>query len=103
MNEANIKTPWYLYIIRCRLGTLYTGITNDLTRRFNDHVAGRGAKYLRGKGPLKMVFSVEVENHSIAAKLEAKIKKCSRLQKESIIAGKLSLPEITDTKTHPSA
>ena len=43
---------WYLYVIRCRDGSLYTGISTDVERRFADHQADNGAKYLRGRGPI---------------------------------------------------
>ena len=82
-----ISKKWYLYILRCADNTLYTGITNDLQRRFKEHnLQGKKcAKYLRGKAPLQLVFTQEVADKSSAMQLELKIKSLSKLEKESII------------------
>lgn len=80
-----IKKNWFIYLIRCRNNSLYTGITTDVERRFLEHESGKGAKYLRGKGPLKLVFYEEVGTKSDASKLEHLIKKLSKKEKESII------------------
>jgi putative endonuclease len=78
---------WYLYMIRCHDGTLYTGISNDVTRRFEKHreMGKQGAKFLRGRGPLKLVFQKKIGSRSSALKMEQKIKKFSKSQKEIII------------------
>lgn len=78
--------PWYVYIIRCVDNTLYTGITTDIQRRLHEHTTQvKGAKYLRGRLPIKLELLLEVENRSIASKLENKIKQLSRSNKELII------------------
>lgn len=79
---------WFLYLVRNKYGHLYTGITTDINRRFNEHSEGgnRCAKALRGKGPLTLAFSCEIGSYSDALKLEAKVKKLSKIQKESLIA-----------------
>jgi len=84
---------WSLYLIRCRNGSLYTGITTDVERRFNEHQSNsvKSAKYLRGKGPLQLVFHIEVGNRSEASIAEAKIKKLCRSDKELLIKGDISL------------
>jgi len=81
------RAGWYLYMIRCHDGTLYTGISNDVTRRFEKHLemGKQGAKYLRGRGPLKLVFQKKIGDKSSALKMEQKIKKLSKSQKEIII------------------
>lgn len=81
------KAEWYLYMIRCQDGSLYTGISNDVTSRFEKHrdMGKQGAKYLRGKGPLKLVFQKKIGTKSAALKMEQKIKKMSKSQKERII------------------
>jgi predicted GIY-YIG superfamily endonuclease/ribonuclease HI len=81
------RAGWYLYMIRCHDGSLYTGISNDVTRRFEKHLemGKQGAKYLRGRGPLEMVFQKKIGNRSSALKMEQKIKKLSKSQKEIII------------------
>ena len=76
---------WYLYMIRCKGDKLYTGITTDISRRFAEHQAGKGAKFLRGKAPLELVYQQEVGSHSDALKLEIKTKKLSKADKEKLI------------------
>ena len=77
--------PWYLYIVECRDGTLYTGITTDIKRRINEHNSGTGAKYTRGKGPVILRHLRQFKNRSDASKAEAKTKKFRRSKKLSII------------------
>ena len=50
---------WYVYILRCGDGTLYTGMTDDVQRRLDAHRAGKGAKYTRGRGPLELAYTEE--------------------------------------------
>jgi len=78
-----------LYIIRSRDGSLYTGIAKDVKRRLKEHQddAGKGAKYLRGKGPLKLVFQKKIGSMSLALQLEKKIKRLPKPKKEEIIQG----------------
>jgi putative endonuclease len=86
--QVENESPWYLYMIQCGNGHLYTGITKDIERRFNEHQAGgpKSAKYLKGKGPLTLVYSECVGSHSQALKLEINIKKLSRPQKLLLVA-----------------
>lgn len=87
-----MATNWFIYIIRTNAGSLYTGITTDIERRFQEHSTGKkGAKSLRGKGPLELVFRKTAVDRSEASRLEARIKKLSRGDKEKLVAGKLSL------------
>ena len=76
---------WYLYILRCGDGTLYTGITTDVARRLEAHRQGRGAKYTRGRGPLELVYQEECGTHSLALKRELEVKALPRPEKERII------------------
>ena len=77
---------WYLYVVECADGTLYTGITKSIHRRLNEHNYGdRAAKYTRSRRPVKLVFSREFNNHSSAASAEWKFKKLSRKEKLEII------------------
>ena len=66
---------------------MYTGITTDVARRFSEHQekGGKGAKYLRGRGPLILVFQKELGNRSLALSLENRIKKLSKTRKEKLI------------------
>lgn len=80
-------SDWYLYIIKCRDETLYTGIATDVLRRFAEHQASgpKSAKYLKGRGPLQLLFNVKIGTRSLALKLEYKIKRLSKAQKEALI------------------
>ena len=77
---------WYLYILRCGDGTLYTGITTDVEKRLEQHRSGKGAKYTRGRGPLELVYQEELEDHSQALKREYVMKALKRPQKEKLIS-----------------
>ena len=72
-------------MIRCKGGFLYTGITTDVERRFAQHQAGKGAKYLRGKMPLELVFQRKIGSRSLALKTEFAVKKWSRAEKEAVL------------------
>lgn len=77
---------WHLYIVQTASGALYTGITNDVARRFQQHQAGAGAKALRGKGPLTLVFHCEAGDRSSASRLEYRIKQLKRHEKIRLVA-----------------
>lgn len=77
--------PWYVYILRCGDGTLYTGITDDVPRRLAAHQAGKGAKYTRGRGPLELVWQEEAPDKSAALRREYQIKRLKRREKEKLI------------------
>lgn len=79
------EIEWFLYMIRCKGGVLYTGITTDIDRRFAQHQAGKGAKFLRGKSPLELVFHRKVGSHSAALKLEIAVKKWPKSEKEAVL------------------
>jgi putative endonuclease len=85
---------WSVYLIRCKDCTLYTGISTDVARRFAQHEEGKaaGAKYLRGRGPLTLVFQKQVGDKNLAMIIENKIKKLSRIEKEELI----QMPDIVD-------
>ncbi|MDO5717905.1 MAG: GIY-YIG nuclease family protein [Tissierellia bacterium] len=76
---------YYVYILKCSDGSLYTGCTNDLENRIKTHNAGKGAKYTRGRLPVSLVYSKKVENRSEALKLELKIKSLKRSEKFKLI------------------
>lgn len=84
-----------LYLVRCADGTLYTGIATDVTKRLAEHDSGpRGAKYLRGKGPLEVVFSEAAGDRAAASRLEYRVKQLSRVQKLELIEGRLHLADL---------
>lgn len=76
---------WKLYILRCRDGSLYTGITTDVEKRLEAHRSGKGAKYTRGRGPLELVYQEECGDHSAALKRELEIKAMTREEKLKLI------------------
>jgi len=76
---------WRLYILRTASGMLYTGITNDVARRFCQHQQGKGAKALRGKGPLELLFHCEAGDRSLASKLEYQVKQLKRHEKIRLV------------------
>ena len=80
-----MESTWYLYILRCKDGTLYTGITTDVDKRFAAHTAGKGAKYTRGRGPLVLLYRETCGDHSAALKREAEMKKLTRQEKEAFL------------------
>lgn len=75
----------YTYIIECRDGKLYTGWTNCIEKRLKDHGSGKGAKFTRGRGPVKLRYLEICDTKSSAMKREAEIKKLSRFQKQQLI------------------
>lgn len=72
---------WKLYMLRCGDGSLYTGITTDIDRRLEEHRAGKGAKYTRGRGPLELVYSEDCGDKSTALRRELEIKALPREEK----------------------
>jgi putative endonuclease len=72
-------------MLRCGDGSLYTGIATDVERRLEEHRADAGAKYLRGRGPLEVVFQSELGSRSLATRAELRIKRLSRSAKEEFI------------------
>lgn len=72
---------WHVYIILCSDNTLYTGITTDPERRFEQHATGRGAKYFRGRQPLRVVYRESGHSRSSAGRREAEIKGMTRAEK----------------------
>ena len=75
----------FVYMLRCKDGSLYTGWTNDLEHRLAMHSSGRGAKYTRGRGPLELVYSEELPDTEAALRRECAIKKLRREQKLALL------------------
>jgi len=72
---------WYVYIVECFDGTLYTGITTDINRRLNQHNSGKGAKYTSIRRPVKLMSISEFGDRSDASKEEYRIKQLTRKEK----------------------
>lgn len=86
---------WFVYVLRCGDGSLYTGITTDVARRLIEHASGgpKAAKYLRGRGPLQLAFSAPVGGKSAALSMERWIKAQPKSRKEELVAGRLRWPD----------
>lgn len=76
-----MEKAWFVYMLRCGDGSLYTGATNDLERRVKQHGAGKGARYTRARLPVKLVFHEPATGKSEALSREAKLKQLTRAQK----------------------
>ena len=80
---------WFVYLVRCKDNSLYCGITKNLEKRINDHnTSQRGAKYTRSRRPVSLVWHTQASNRSSALRLEHRIKKLSKKEKELLASGK---------------
>lgn len=85
-----------VYILRCADGSLYTGIATDVSRRLVEHqTSSRGAKYLRGRGPLELAYEQEIGDRGKATRVEYCLKSLTKADKEALVAGQLSLADAT--------
>lgn len=85
MKKFKRKDVFYVYIVECQNGTYYTGYTNDIENRIKLHNKGLGAKYLRGKSPIKLVYVKEYKYYKSAINKEISLKKLTRKQKEELV------------------
>lgn len=76
---------WWVYMLRCKDNTLYTGCTDDVPRRLAAHSSGKGAKYTRGRGPLTLVYTEACADRSAALRREAVVKKLNKQKKLALI------------------
>ena len=85
---SNQLSVWSVYLIRCRQGELYTGIATDVARRLKEHEAGhpKGAKFLRGRGPLRLVFQEPIGAQGVATRVERRIKALAKSEKEGLVS-----------------
>lgn len=90
-----MSPEWFVYMVKTARGALYTGITTDVDRRFSEHQAGapKGARSLRGKGPLELVYYSSVGDRSQASRVEWRIKQWPRVRKAALARGDISLPD----------
>lgn len=77
-------SAWFLYLIECEGGSIYTGITTDIGRRFAEHQAGTGARYTRSHRPVRILASMSFANRSDASKAENAVKRLSPMQKRKL-------------------
>ncbi|MBQ4812376.1 GIY-YIG nuclease family protein [Pseudoalteromonas luteoviolacea] len=89
--DKQAESNWLLYIVENALGHWYTGITNDLERRLASHRSGKGAKSLRGKGPLTLIIAVAGLSKRDAARLEWQVKQLNKRQKVQLVSDALTL------------
>lgn len=85
MKKARLRT-WWVYLVRCADGTLYCGASNDMNKRLQAHNTGAGAKYTRGRTPVKLVFKKRCGTKSQALITEARIKHLKRCDKVRMIS-----------------
>lgn len=85
---------WFLYLIRTADNRLYTGVTTDTARRLLQHQTGKGARSLRGKGELTLVFAQQVGERSQALRIEYRIKQLPKREKERLVAGEVALADL---------
>lgn len=78
---------WWLYMLRCADGTLYTGITTDVERRLAEHNSGKGAKYTRSRRPVEVVYREPCPDKSAALRREIAVKRLSRAHKCKLMEG----------------
>ena len=82
-------STWYVYILRCSDGSLYTGISPDVEARLQAHHAGKGARYTRGRGPFELVYREPAGTRAEATRRERAIKRLTRQKKQDLIQGDL--------------
>lgn len=89
------STVFSLYILRCADESLYTGIATDVGKRIAEHQSSpRGARFLRGKGPLQLEFVEEVGDRAVASALEYRVKRLTRARKQALIEGRELLRDL---------
>lgn len=98
--EKSMELRNYTYIIECRDGKFYTGWTNCIEKRIQDHNSGKGAKFTRGRGPVKLRYLEISETKSKALKREAAIKKLTRSEKEKLIADQNLIKLLEENHIH---
>ncbi|TSC64424.1 MAG: Excinuclease ABC subunit C domain-containing protein [Parcubacteria group bacterium Gr01-1014_91] len=85
MQKKNKSAPYFVYILECGDGSLYTGITTDVKRRFSEHKSGTGSNFTRARGAKRIVYTEKQPNRSSAQKREAEIKRLPRGEKLALI------------------
>lgn len=82
------RSRWLVYMLRCRDGSVYTGITNDLPNRLEAHAAGKASKYTRSRLPVALAYAEPQKSKSAALKREAAIKRLRRAEKERLVVAR---------------
>jgi putative endonuclease len=92
---------WWVYLVRCRDRTLYCGIAKDIAKRIAQHDAGKGARYTRGRGPVKLVFAEAHATMGDALRREHAIKRLTVSQKRALIRSAAPRGRVRATKRSP--
>ena len=79
--------PWFVYVLRCSDGSLYTGSTNDVSRRVREHLSGKASKYTRSRLPVTLAHAERVKDRGTALRREHEVKRLSRRAKLALCAG----------------
>lgn len=95
--------PWFLYLIECADGSIYTGIATDVAARFDKHSTGKGARYTRSRKPVRVLASFELAGRSEASRAEYWVKRLSAAEKRALIAGALTLDAVMPESQAPAA
>ena len=101
MTASNPTAPrlWHVYMLRTAAGHLYTGISTDPLRRLQQHDGGKGgARSLRGKGPLQLVWTCEAEDRAAASRIEHHLKRCTKSAREALAAGHQTLDQLLKSR-----
>ena len=94
MSADTDAMPWFLYLIECADGSLYTGIATDVEARFTAHASGKGARYTRARKPLRVLASFELAGRSEASRAEYFVKRLTAQQKRALVAGERTLESV---------
>jgi|ERR1700712_5455466 putative endonuclease len=86
--------PWFLYLIECADGSIYTGIATDVQARFDKHSSGKGARYTRSRKPVRVLASFELTGRSEASRAEYWVKRLSAIEKRALVAGTRTLGSV---------
>lgn len=95
IRKGPLKSMWFVYILLCKDNSFYIGSSNNVERRFKDHLNGRGGRYTRSHKVEKLVYKEELANKSGALKREAQLKKWSKAKKEARIRGDFKLLNVS--------
>ena len=96
MTPHGRSAAWHVYVVRTKDGSLYTGIATDVERRLAEHEGGTGAKYLRGRGPCRLVYERRIGDRALALRVEHGIKDLPKEEKERLVESDPGMPRLLD-------
>ena len=94
--EQEVSKSWSIYVLRTRSGSLYTGITTNVLQRLDAHREGRGAKALRGRGPLELVYRKRIGEQGLALRVEHALKQRTKHDKEAMLKRRPTRKQLLD-------